>query len=92
MTSIIAALLSAGPSLIRLFGSSKGGTTEYVAETIADVVEKVQGNPNSPESAAKVQAVVDSLDPTEVIQLKIGLEKVAAEREKAVLDLSLIHI
>jgi hypothetical protein len=86
MTSIIAALLSAGPSLIRLFGSSKGGTTEYVAETIADVVEKVQGNPNSTESVAKVQAVVDSLDPSEVIQLKIGLEKVAAEREKAVLD------
>jgi hypothetical protein len=87
MAPIITTLLSAGPALIRLFGQSKGGNTEFVAETIADVVERVQGDPSHPDAkAAKIQAVVDSLDPKEVTQLKISLAQINASREKAQLD------
>jgi hypothetical protein len=87
MAPIITTLLTAGPALIRMFGQSKGGNTEFVAETIADVVERVQGEPSHPETkAAKIQAVVDSLDPAEVTQLKISLAQINASREKAVLE------
>jgi hypothetical protein len=83
--SLITTLISAGPALIRMFGQSKGGNTEFVAETIAEVVEKVKGLPNA-EKTAKIQAVVDSLDPNEVTQLKISLAQINASREKAALD------
>ena len=36
-TAGISALIKYGPSLIRILGESKGGTTEQVAHTIADV-------------------------------------------------------
>ncbi|WP_416305194.1 hypothetical protein [Neptunicella sp. SCSIO 80796] len=85
MAPFIAALLSAGPALIRLFGQSKGGKTEAVAETIAGTVEAIQGKPTDQQST-KLQALIDSLDPAEVNQIRLGLAQVEAEREKARLE------
>lgn len=85
MAPIITTLLTAGPALIRLFGQSKGGNTEFAAETIAEVLERVKGVPANT-ATAKIQSVVDSLDPTAVTELKLGLAKIQADREKAVFD------
>ena len=81
-TAGISALIKYGPSLIRLFGERKGGTTEKVAQTIADVVEAVNGD-TSPSSVAKVKATVDSLPPEVVGEIELGLAQIEAEREKA---------
>jgi hypothetical protein len=85
MAPLLATLLSAGPSLIRLFGNAKGGTTERVTETIADVVDKIQGNP-TPQNQAKLQALIDSLDPLEIQKLALGLQQIQLDREKAYLQ------
>ena len=81
-TAGISALIKYGPSLIRILGESKGGTTEQVAHTIADVVEAVNGD-TSPSSVAKVKATVDSLPPEVVGEIELGLAQIEAEREKA---------
>lgn len=81
-TAGISALIKYGPSLIRLFGERKGGATEKVAHTIADVVEAVNGD-TSPSSVAKVKATVDSLPPEVVGEIELGLALIEAEREKA---------
>jgi len=81
-TAGISALIKYGPSLIRLFGERKGGATEKVAHTIADVVEAVNGD-TSPSSVAKVKATVDSLPPEVVGEIELGLAQIEAEREKA---------
>lgn len=85
MLPLLATLISAGPSLIRLFGQSKGGNTERVTETIADVVDIFQNNPN-PQNKAKLQSLVESLDPIEIQKIQLGLAQINADREKAVLD------
>lgn len=85
MAPLIKTLLSAGPSLIRMFGASKGGVTETVSEKIADTVEIVNGM-STPHKEAKLQALVDSLPPEEISKLKVNLEQIAAEREKNRLD------
>ena len=81
-TAGISALIKYGPSLIRLFGERKGGATEKVAHTIANVVEAVNGD-TSPSSVAKVKATVDSLPPEVVGEIELGLAQIEAEREKA---------
>lgn len=81
MAPLIKTLLSAGPSLIRMFGASKGGVTETVTEKIAETVEAVSGM-SAPQKEAKLQALVDSLPPEEITKLKVNLEQIAVEREK----------
>ena len=61
-TAGVSALIKYGPSLIRLFGERKGGVTEKVAHTIANVVDAVNGD-TSPASVAKVKVTLDSLPP-----------------------------
>lgn len=88
MAPLIKTLLSAGPSLIRMFGASIGGVTETVTEKIAETVEAVSAMP-APQKEAKLQALVDSLPPEEITKLKVNLEQIAAEREKNRLDYDL---
>ena len=88
MAPLISTLLTAGPSLIRLFGKSQGGNIERTTETISAVLDTIQGKP-SQEQVNRLQAVVDSLPPEEVTKLKVNLEQIAAEREKNRLDYDL---
>ena len=88
MAPLISTLLTAGPALIRLFGKSKGGNIERTTETISAVLDTIQGKP-SPDQVNRLQAVVDSLPQDEVTELKVSLEKIAAEREKNRLDYDL---
>jgi hypothetical protein len=85
MAPIITTLLSAGPALIRLFGTAKGGNTDRITETIADVVDIIQGNPTE-QNKAKLQSLVDSLDPVEIQQIELGLQQIQLDREKAYLQ------
>lgn len=84
-TAGVSALIKYGPSLIRLFGERKGGVTEKVAHTIANVVDAVNGD-TSPASVAKVKATLDSLPPEVVVQIETELAQIEAEREKARLN------
>lgn len=81
----LTALFNAGPTLIRMIGQSSGDRAEVVANEIATVVEAVQGKP-TPKDAARLQSVVDSLDPEQVAKIQLGLERIEAEREKNRLD------
>ena len=81
MSALLTTLLTAGPSLIRMIGETRGGTNAVnVAHTLADAVEAFTGKSNSAESA-KLQALADSLPPDEVFSLKVALDEIAAERE-----------
>jgi len=82
MSSIISLLLSAGPSVIRMFGKSKGGNTEFAAEAIAGLIDQKNGKPNEHE----LQSLVKSLDPQAIVELDLGLAKIKAEREQAAFD------
>ncbi|WP_102798743.1 hypothetical protein [Bowmanella denitrificans] len=81
MSAILTTLLTAGPSLIRMFGQSKGGKVEQTAEAIADVVELVKGEP--PAEQANILATrVKAVDQAALTELKLGLERLAVEREQ----------
>lgn len=82
MGTLISLLLSAGPTVIRMFGQSKGGNTEAVAETVADLIDSSNGKPTE----AQMQAMVKSLDPVAIKELQLGLAQIEAEREKNQLD------
>lgn len=77
--SILAAVLSAGPSLIRMFGSSKGGKTEEISQIVASGVEQYMGNPSLDNKAA-LQSKLDSLDPSVLSSMKVELEALENER------------
>lgn len=85
MAPIVTALLTAGPELIRMFGKSKGGNVERTAETISNTIDALKGLPVN-EKTNRLQAVVDSLPPEQVSEIKVALEQIAAEREKNRLD------
>jgi hypothetical protein len=80
MAPLINTLLTMGPSLIRLFGQSKGGKTEVVAETLADVVNAVQGKPLNEQNKSLTSAIHGL--PTDILkEIELGLAKIEAERE-----------
>jgi hypothetical protein len=68
-----------------MLGNNKGGKTEFVAEAIADTIESLSGQ-SATNKATKLQSVVDSLPPDEVLKLKVALEQIEADREKTKLD------
>ncbi|WP_299072850.1 hypothetical protein [uncultured Paraglaciecola sp.] len=78
MAPIISLLLSAGPSIIRMFGKAKGGKAETVAEEVASFIDGNNGKPTQ----AQMQDMVKNLDPEVMKDLEIGLAQIAAEREK----------
>lgn len=70
-----------GPTLLRKFGASHGGTTAVVANSVADVVEGVQGEPEDKQQAAIAEAI-KGLPPEQALafaQLQLDLERVQQE-------------
>jgi len=80
MSLIVTALLSAGPSLLRLFGDSKGGHVQQVTDTLATVLDATQGRP-AEERQAEIESQLNQLDPNIVQEVKSGLAQIEAERE-----------
>lgn len=86
MAPIIQALLTAGPGLIRLFGQSKGGTVESVAEIAASTMENTN-NAKTPHAQEKaLEAALAHAPESVLVELKMGLAEIDAKREKNVLD------
>lgn len=81
MAPLLAALISAGPSLIRMFGESKGGTTERVAHTVAEVVQAIGTNPTASQ-VKQLESVVNQQPSEEISKLSVELARIAAEREQ----------
>lgn len=70
-----------GPTLLRKFGKARGGTTEVVADSVADVVEGVSGEPEDKQQAAIAEAL-KGLTPeqaTAFAELQVELERVKQE-------------
>ncbi len=85
MGTLISALLAAGPTLIRTLGQSKGGATEVISETVADVIDSVQGKPLADQQAA-VQTALKSASPDVLAQMQTTLAQIEADKQKAQLD------
>ncbi|WP_299197948.1 hypothetical protein [uncultured Amphritea sp.] len=85
MSLIATALLTAGPSLIRMAGELFGGEkASSVSEKLASAVE-VAGGMSTDGAKAHIEQVVSGMpaeDVAVVMQLKVKLEEIAAEREK----------
>lgn len=85
---MLSALLTAGPTILRMVGNLFGGKTQEVANTVAEVADKVQGLPDS-ERQKQMQAAIENLPPEARVELaKIANEaqKISAEREAHQLD------
>lgn len=70
-----------GPTLLRKFGKAHGGTTEAVADAVAQVAEGVQGEPEDKQQAAIAEAL-KGLTPeqaTAFAQLQVDMERVKQE-------------
>ncbi|MGQ8367116.1 hypothetical protein [Glaciecola sp. 1036] len=83
--SILGTLLSVGPSVIRLFSQSRNDNVGKSAGILADAIEAFQNNPTSNERLL-LQSTIDSLDPNELSELKVELEKLEVEKKKLVLE------
>lgn len=80
MSPIVAALINAGPALIRLFGKSKGGKTEAIAEGLADTVAAAQGLPGNKQQKL-VENGLQALSPAEQLEFKVSLEQIKADMQ-----------
>lgn len=70
-----------GPTLLRKFGKSHGGTTAEVADAVANVVEGVQGEPEDKQQAAIAEAL-RGLTPEQAVAfstLQVDMERVKQE-------------
>ncbi len=78
-----------GPTLLRKFGKAHGGTTEVVADAVAQVAEGVQGEPEAQQQAAIAEAI-KGLSPEQAIAfatLQVDMERVKQEGVWRELDL-----
>ncbi len=75
------ALITFGPSIIRTIGQSKGGATENVAESVADIVEVLGSNPSQTDiNTAEIK--LSKLPAAQLNQIHVALAKIDAEREQ----------
>ena len=70
-----------GPTLLRKFGKARGGTTAVVADSVADVVEGVSGEPEDKQQAVIAEAL-KGLTPEQAVAfstLQVDMERVKQE-------------
>lgn len=83
MAPLISALITAGPSLLRLVGSKFGTQGSRTADMVADVVEKVT-DVHSPETAADLEKSIAGMTPDQrevLLSMQIELNRITVERE-----------
>lgn len=74
-------LLGFGPTLLRKLGASKGGTASVVADTVAGVIESVQGKPEAEQHSA-IESTLRGLTPemaSAYLELQVDLERIKQE-------------
>lgn len=70
-----------GPTLLRRFGKARGGTTEVVADSVADVIDGVRNAPENEQQAAITNVLqgLTSEQAAAFAQLQVDLERVKQE-------------
>ncbi|MDA8488551.1 hypothetical protein [Kluyvera sp. Awk 3] len=88
LTTIASVLLKAGPSLVRTVGSWFGGDAAKTADSVAGIVETVNGAINPQDQQRVLEQKLAQLPPEQFVQLeslKVQLESYQLERDKALL-------
>lgn len=88
LSTIASVLLKAGPSLVRTIGGLFGGDTAKTANSVAGIVESVNGAINPQNQQQVLAQKLASLPPEQFVQLeslKVQLEQFQLERDKALL-------
>lgn len=88
LTTIASVLLKAGPSLVRTVGNWFGGDAAKTADSVAGIVETVNGVINPTDQQRVLEQKLAQLPPEQFVQLeslKVQLESYQLERDKALL-------
>ncbi|WP_354648377.1 hypothetical protein [Klebsiella michiganensis] len=88
LSTIASALLKAGPSLVRTVGGWFGSdsTTAKAADSVASIVETVNGAINPADQQRVLEQMLAQLPPEQLVQLeglKVQLQQFQLERDKA---------
>ncbi len=86
LSTIASVLLKAGPSLVRTVGGWFGGDAAKTADSVAGIVETVNGAINPVDKQRVLEQKLAQLPPEQFVQLeslKVQLEQIQLERQKA---------
>ncbi|WP_078000358.1 hypothetical protein [Edwardsiella tarda] len=86
LSTIASVLLKAGPSLVRTIGGWFGGDAAKTADSVAGIVETVNGAINPADKQRVLEQKLAQLPPEQLVQLesmKVQLEQIQLERQKA---------
>ncbi|QCD01657.1 hypothetical protein E7703_10935 [Citrobacter portucalensis] len=88
LTTLASVLLKAGPSLVRTVGGWFGGDAARTADSVAGIVETVNGAINPQDQQRVLEQKLAQLPPEQFVQLeslRVQLEQYQLERQKALL-------
>ncbi|EOY8578447.1 MULTISPECIES: hypothetical protein [Klebsiella] len=86
LSKVASVLLKAGPSLVRTVGSWFGSDTSRAADSVASIVETVNGAINPADQQRVLEQKLAQLPPEQLVQLetlKVQLQQFQLERDKA---------
>lgn len=88
ISSIAGVLLKAGPAVLRTVGGWFGSDAAKTADSVAGIVESVNSAVNPPDQQRVLENALAVLPPEQLVQLeslKVQLQQIQLEREKAAL-------
>ncbi|HDT4781689.1 TPA: hypothetical protein QHO52_003183 [Klebsiella pneumoniae subsp. pneumoniae] len=86
LSTVASVLLNAGPSLVRAVGGWFGSDTARAADSVASIVETVNGAINPADQQRVLEQKLAQLPPEQLVQLetlKVQLQQFQLERDKA---------
>ncbi|MBR7596951.1 hypothetical protein KC242_30190, partial [Klebsiella oxytoca] len=86
LSTVASVLLKAGPSLVRTVGGWFGSDTARAADSVASIVETVNGAINPADQQRVLEQKLAQLPPEQLVQLetlKVQLQQFQLERDKA---------
>lgn len=86
LSTVASVLLKAGPSLVRTVGGWFGSDTSRAADSVASIVETVNGAINPADQQRVLEQKLAQLPPEQLVQLetlKVQLQQFQLERDKA---------
>ncbi|EHS93372.1 hypothetical protein KQJ77_19785 [Klebsiella oxytoca] len=86
LSTVASVLLKAGPSLVRTVGGWFGSDTARAADSVASIVETVNGAINPADQQRVLELKLAQLPPEQLVQLetlKVQLQQFQLERDKA---------
>ena len=86
LSTVASVLLKAGPSLVRTVGGWFGSDTSRAADSVASIVETVNGAINPADQQRVLEQKLAELPPEQLVQLetlKVQLQQFQLERDKA---------